>query len=98
MVDLMEAGTGRSSLVMAAKFETISFDGFHRNPNLLQRLSSSKASCVVRTESNVWKERHKKPDPPCIVCEGSGRVKCHHCQGRGAILVEEVALVIAPVV
>ncbi|KAJ4958586.1 hypothetical protein NE237_025697 [Protea cynaroides] len=79
----MECGAGRAGLIMAAKFETISFDGFHRNPNHLQSHSALKPSCVVRTESNVWKERRKKPDPPCIVCEGRGRVKCHHCKGRG---------------
>ncbi|KAG1354309.1 hypothetical protein COCNU_07G004210 [Cocos nucifera] len=33
--------------------------------------------------SNVKKERRKKPDPPCVVCNGSGRNDCHYCQGRG---------------
>ncbi|KAJ4950369.1 hypothetical protein NE237_027201 [Protea cynaroides] len=81
----MAAGAGRGSLVIAAnKLESISFHGFHGSPNHLQRrLSASKPSWVVRTESNVRKEQRKKPDPPCIVCEGSGRVKCYNCQGRG---------------
>ncbi|KAK9273721.1 hypothetical protein L1049_018531 [Liquidambar formosana] len=33
--------------------------------------------------SNVRKAERKKPDPPCVVCKGSGRVDCHHCHGRG---------------
>lgn len=31
----------------------------------------------------MQKKRRKKPDPPCEVCEGSGRVGCHQCRGRG---------------
>ncbi|KAL0410845.1 UNVERIFIED_CONTAM: hypothetical protein Slati_3674200 [Sesamum latifolium] len=43
----------------------------------------SKPSWVVRTESNVRKQRITKPDPPCVVCRGSGRVDCHSCSGNG---------------
>ncbi|XWS56833.1 hypothetical protein CRYUN_Cryun09bG0119400 [Craigia yunnanensis] len=25
----------------------------------------------------------KKPNPPCVVCQGSGRVDCQYCCGRG---------------
>ncbi|XVE90825.1 hypothetical protein DITRI_Ditri20bG0107200 [Diplodiscus trichospermus] len=35
------------------------------------------------TWSNVRRERMKKPDPPCVVCQGSGRVDCQYCYGRG---------------
>uniref|UniRef100_A0A2P2JMF7 Uncharacterized protein LOC105643279 n=1 Tax=Rhizophora mucronata TaxID=61149 RepID=A0A2P2JMF7_RHIMU len=49
----------------------------------LPPFSVSKPSWVVKTESNVWKETRKKPDPPCVVCKGSGRVACHHCSGTG---------------
>ncbi|KAI3436961.1 uncharacterized protein J3R85_005892 [Psidium guajava] len=46
-------------------------------------LSLSKPSWVVRTESNVHREVRKKPEPPCVVCHGSGRIDCHHCHGKG---------------
>ncbi|KAL3516734.1 hypothetical protein ACH5RR_023636 [Cinchona calisaya] len=46
-------------------------------------LSVSKPSWIVRTESNVQREPRKKPDPPCVVCRGSGRVDCHNCHGIG---------------
>ncbi|CAA2956175.1 uncharacterized protein LOC111382021 isoform X1 [Olea europaea var. sylvestris] len=52
-------------------------------PSAMPLLSLSKPSWVVRTESNVWKEKSKRPDPPCVVCRGSGRVDCHDCRGRG---------------
>lgn len=38
---------------------------------------------AIILQSNVQREKHKKPDPPCVVCGGSGRVDCHNCQGRG---------------
>ncbi|XP_020248169.1 uncharacterized protein LOC109825707 [Asparagus officinalis] len=43
----------------------------------------SKPSWIVKSESNVRLEKFRKPDPPCVVCDGSGRVDCHHCRGRG---------------
>ncbi|KAK8957445.1 hypothetical protein KSP39_PZI001052 [Platanthera zijinensis] len=43
----------------------------------------SRRTSIVRTESNVHKEKVKKPNPPCVVCCGSGRVDCRHCEGRG---------------
>ncbi|XP_052194737.1 uncharacterized protein LOC127802766 isoform X1 [Diospyros lotus] len=56
-----------------------------RNPSpaATPLLSVSRPSWIVRTESNVRKERKKRPDPPCVVCSGTGRVDCHHCCGRG---------------
>ncbi|KAK1272472.1 hypothetical protein QJS04_geneDACA012092 [Acorus gramineus] len=54
---------------------------WHRHDK--SRLSVSRPSWVVRTESNVWKQEWKKPDPPCVVCKGNGRVHCHYCQGKG---------------
>ncbi|XP_064952869.1 uncharacterized protein LOC135606060 isoform X1 [Musa acuminata AAA Group] len=33
--------------------------------------------------SNVRREKMKRPDPPCVVCDGSGRIDCHYCRGRG---------------
>ncbi|CAB4269330.1 unnamed protein product [Prunus armeniaca] len=57
----------------------------HQDP--LPRLSVTKPSWVVRTEasyqSNVHREVRRKPDPPCEVCTGSGRVNCHDCYGTG---------------
>ncbi|XP_024175470.1 uncharacterized protein LOC112181284 isoform X2 [Rosa chinensis] len=67
-----------------------------RNPDPSPRLSFSKPSWVVRTESNVRKEVRKTPDPPCDICTGSGRIDCHFCQGKGARLVVEVVSVTAP--
>ncbi|KAA8520378.1 hypothetical protein F0562_014634 [Nyssa sinensis] len=59
------------SLLTAVRFETSnSSNGVPapRNPDQpLPRLSVSKPSWVVRTESNVQKERRKRPDPPCVV-------------------------------
>ncbi|KAL3742595.1 hypothetical protein ACJRO7_017982 [Eucalyptus globulus] len=46
-------------------------------------LSLSKPSWVVRTESNVHREARTKPEPPCVVCRGSGRIDCHRCRGKG---------------
>ncbi|CAA7406677.1 unnamed protein product [Spirodela intermedia] len=43
----------------------------------------SKPSLIVRAESNVPKMEKRRPIPPCVVCNGSGRVDCHECQGRG---------------
>ncbi|XP_009626375.1 uncharacterized protein [Nicotiana tomentosiformis] len=53
------------------------------NAKLPPLLSVSKSSWIVRTESNVRKERRKQPDPPCVVCRGNGRVECYDCHGRG---------------
>ncbi|KAM0934174.1 putative Heat shock protein DnaJ, cysteine-rich domain superfamily [Dioscorea sansibarensis] len=43
------------------------------------RLQASRPSWI----SNVRKEKLKRPDPPCVVCNGSGRINCHFCSGRG---------------
>ncbi|XP_022964367.1 uncharacterized protein LOC111464401 [Cucurbita moschata] len=53
------------------------------NSTSFPRLSIPKPSWIVRTESNVRREKRKKPDPPCAICHGSGRVDCHDCCGRG---------------
>ncbi|KAG0488454.1 hypothetical protein HPP92_007265 [Vanilla planifolia] len=47
------------------------------------RFGRSRSSWIVRTESNVRKEKIRKPDPPCMVCAGTGRVNCRQCEGRG---------------
>ncbi|XP_038709353.1 uncharacterized protein LOC120004158 [Tripterygium wilfordii] len=47
------------------------------------RLSVPKPCWIVRTESNVRKMVRKKPDPPCVVCNGSGTVDCLSCRGKG---------------
>ncbi|THU45525.1 hypothetical protein C4D60_Mb02t18840 [Musa balbisiana] len=39
--------------------------------------------------SNVRSEKMKRPDPPC---DGSGKIDCHYCRGRGARFVVEVDL------
>ncbi|WOH14340.1 hypothetical protein DCAR_0933859 [Daucus carota subsp. sativus] len=52
-------------------------------PKQKRLLSVTKPSWIVRTESNVWREKIKKPDPPCVVCRGSGRVDCTQCRGKG---------------
>ncbi|XP_073270368.1 uncharacterized protein [Primulina huaijiensis] len=46
-------------------------------------LSVSKPSWI----SNVRIEKRKFPDPPCVVCRGSGRVDCHECHGRESCVV-----------
>ncbi|KAL8143989.1 hypothetical protein V2J09_017021 [Rumex salicifolius] len=48
----------------------------------LPHLSFPKPSLVVHTESNVRKWVRKKPNPPCVVCDGSGKVCCRHCHGK----------------
>ncbi|KAG6531995.1 uncharacterized protein LOC122055648 isoform X2 [Zingiber officinale] len=60
--------------------------------NGASRLAVSKPSWVVRTASNVRREKMKKPDPPCVVCAGSGRIDCHNCQGRGRTNCLELAM------
>ncbi|KAJ6319295.1 hypothetical protein OIU78_014837 [Salix suchowensis] len=45
----------------------------------------TKPSWVVRTESNIRREIRKRPDPPCEVCHGTGRVDCPPCSGQGRI-------------
>ncbi|XP_010275308.1 PREDICTED: uncharacterized protein LOC104610406 isoform X1 [Nelumbo nucifera] len=77
----MAAGT--ACLITSINAEAAPSNGVPRNQNPLPRLSFSRPSWVVRTESNVRKEEKNKPYPPCVVCRGSGRVKCCHCQGRG---------------
>ncbi|XP_024175467.1 uncharacterized protein LOC112181284 isoform X3 [Rosa chinensis] len=68
-----------------------------RNPDPSPRLSFSKPSWVVRTESNVRKEVRKTPDPPCDICTGSGRIDCHFCQGK-VLIQKKMVLLISDVV
>ncbi|XP_044483800.1 uncharacterized protein LOC123209734 [Mangifera indica] len=58
-------------------------DKLNGAPLASRPLFISKPSWVVRTESNVRKHVRKKPDPPCVVCQGTGRVDCFHCYGKG---------------
>ncbi|PIA32649.1 hypothetical protein AQUCO_04400083v1 [Aquilegia coerulea] len=56
------------------------------SPSVLSHRSTrnKKRSWVVRTESNVWKPAHKKPQHRhCPDCGGSGSEDCSHCEGRG---------------
>ncbi|KAJ8625965.1 hypothetical protein MRB53_019272 [Persea americana] len=86
-------------MTVAGRLDDLSPSNEKGNPNpCWSRVALSKPSWIVRTESNVWRDVRKKPHPPCVVCKGSGRVDCHHCQGKGAGLVVEVALAIAIVV
>ncbi|KAL3624552.1 hypothetical protein CASFOL_031220 [Castilleja foliolosa] len=86
----MEAIVRATSLVTRVRFEATS-TGIgapapqNRNPPAAATplLSISKPSWVVKSESNIRKERITKPDPPCVVCRGSGRVDCSDCNGRG---------------
>ncbi|XP_057980421.1 uncharacterized protein LOC131166131 [Malania oleifera] len=72
------------SLLATVRSEAMNPNGLRNpNPGPLPRLSISKPSWVVKSESNVHKEGRRRPDPPCVVCEGSGRVDCHHCCGKG---------------
>ena len=73
------------SLMATVRVEATNFNGLPptRSSDSLPHLSLTKPSWVVRTESNVRKKIRKKPDPPCVVCDGAGRVDCHQCCGRG---------------
>lgn len=55
----------------------------------LDTISNDECDDVITylVQSNVWKDVRKRPQPPCVVCKGSGRVDCHHCQGKGILLL-----------
>ncbi|KAF5731577.1 hypothetical protein HS088_TW18G00257 [Tripterygium wilfordii] len=74
------SGEGSLSIIRA-----VGQDAPNRNGNDVPslRLSVPKPSWIVRTESNVRKMVRKKPDPPCVVCNGRGAVDCTYCRGRG---------------
>ncbi|XAR54245.1 hypothetical protein NMG60_11029290 [Bertholletia excelsa] len=81
------AVSGASSLSQAVRFKASDATNGappprHPSPSV-PILSVPKPSWIVRTEANVRIERRKKPDPPCVVCSGSGRVDCAHCNGTG---------------
>ncbi|XP_024401559.1 uncharacterized protein [Physcomitrium patens] len=46
----------------------------------------------VKSEENVRLEPRVIPDPPCIVCKGSGKVKCNRCTGRGRLNFQKLAM------
>ncbi|XP_057531491.1 uncharacterized protein LOC130809728 isoform X2 [Amaranthus tricolor] len=46
----------------------------------------------LHIESNVRIEKRRKPEPSCVVCEGSGRVDCYHCHGKGRINYTELSM------
>ncbi|QCE01540.1 uncharacterized protein LOC114195311 [Vigna unguiculata] len=78
-------GFGTLNLSTVVRFEATNFNGLppSRSSTPSPHLSFSKPCWVVKTESNVRRKRRKKPDPHCVVCEGSGRVDCFQCCGRG---------------
>ncbi|GJN01912.1 hypothetical protein PR202_ga19216 [Eleusine coracana subsp. coracana] len=73
-------GTGPGCLGSPVQAPSSSFAGVKGAP---RQLGVSKPSWIVRTESNVRRERPKRPDPPCNVCKGTGRIDCRNCFGRG---------------
>ncbi|XP_010529706.1 PREDICTED: uncharacterized protein LOC104806480 isoform X1 [Tarenaya hassleriana] len=48
-----------------------------------QRLSLSKPSWIVRTQSGSRTERRRTAEIRCVVCGGAGKVDCHNCNGKG---------------
>ncbi|KAL6838877.1 hypothetical protein ACP4OV_031313 [Aristida adscensionis] len=73
-------GTGPGCLGSPPQAPSTSLPGVHAAP---RRPGVSKPSWIVRTESNVRRERPKRPDPPCNICKGTGRIDCRNCFGRG---------------
>uniref|UniRef100_A0A453CXA2 Uncharacterized protein n=1 Tax=Aegilops tauschii subsp. strangulata TaxID=200361 RepID=A0A453CXA2_AEGTS len=65
---------------LPAQAPTSSLPGFKGPP---RRLDARRPAWVVRTESNVRRERPKRPDPPCTICKGTGTINCRNCFGRG---------------
>ncbi|XP_057817591.1 uncharacterized protein LOC131030712 [Cryptomeria japonica] len=55
-------------------------------------LTVPKRSWIVKTESNVRNEKRRRPDPPCIICEGAGKINCSRCRGRGRINLIHLAM------
>uniref|UniRef100_A0A7N1A7M8 Uncharacterized protein n=1 Tax=Kalanchoe fedtschenkoi TaxID=63787 RepID=A0A7N1A7M8_KALFE len=82
------AVTGRIPVMMLAKARcetnnsSVLFSTSSSEPAPF-RLSLSKPSWIVKSESNVRREVRKKPNPPCVVCQGTGHVQCHGCCGKG---------------
>ncbi|KAJ6723963.1 PLASTID TRANSCRIPTIONALLY ACTIVE PROTEIN [Salix koriyanagi] len=79
-LQLDSAKNSKKTAVVAGKEEI--FGTSRRSPH---HLSLTKPSWVVRTESNIRREIRKRPDPPCEVCHGTGRVDCPPCSGQGRI-------------
>eukprot|EP00850_Spirogloea_muscicola_P024821 SM001583S02106 [mRNA] locus=s1583:35:774:+ [translate_table: standard] len=46
----------------------------------------------VQTEAWVRFKAPPRPDPPCAVCGGAGKVRCGKCRGRGRTNHPELAL------
>nr|CAB3485576.1 unnamed protein product [Digitaria exilis] len=76
-------GTGPGCLGPPAQAPAGSLAGVQGAP---RRPSVSKPSWV----SNVRREKPKRPDPPCTICKGTGRIDCRNCFGRGAEFVVAV--------
>ncbi|CAM0903107.1 unnamed protein product [Alopecurus aequalis] len=85
----MAAGPGYAGL--PAQTPESSLPGLQGPP---RRPAVSRPSWVVRTESNVRRERPKRPEPPCTICKGTGAIDCRNCFGRGRI--NHVNLVVLP--
>ncbi|KAJ7539351.1 hypothetical protein O6H91_11G088500 [Diphasiastrum complanatum] len=49
-----------------------------------------KSKMIVKTESGVKREKLTKPDPPCVVCGGTGKTDCFMCDGRGVRIARAV--------
>nr|XP_045089209.1 uncharacterized protein LOC109742114 isoform X2 [Aegilops tauschii subsp. strangulata] len=74
---------------LPAQAPTSSLPGFKGPP---RRLDARRPAWVVRTESNVRRERPKRPDPPCTICKGTGTINCRNCFGR----INHVDLAVLP--
>ncbi|BAF15611.1 uncharacterized protein [Oryza sativa Japonica Group] len=64
----------------AGQAPSSSLPGFHEAP---PSVLISRPSWIVRSESNIRRERPKRPDPPCTICRGTGKIDCRNCFGRG---------------
>ncbi|XP_020572403.1 uncharacterized protein LOC110019165 [Phalaenopsis equestris] len=75
--DLM--GSSRRCILPSAQDDDLE----ERSPTCWRIFSATTEFDSKAFQSNVRKEETRKPIPPCVVCRGSGRVNCRHCQGRG---------------
>ncbi|XP_006652715.1 protein SSUH2 homolog [Oryza brachyantha] len=73
------AGPG-GGVASSAQAPSSSPPGFHDAP---RGLRISRPRWIVRTESSIRRERPKRPDPPCTICKGTGKIDCRNCFGQG---------------